>query len=124
MWIELAQVLGCTVYEAQYRIDQDEFYKWLSYRERYGSLSVSTSLKWYGALTAYTNLISGGADPSKLKITDYLPEGWGGDNDDLGGEMTQEQAYNMMRSIKMMAEKMSGGRKGRARYRVERKDKG
>lgn len=118
----MAQTLGCTIYEAQHRICEDEFLIWLSYRERYGSLSVSTTMKWYGALNTYATMIAAGADENKVKITNYLPPNWEGEDEEDTSPMTQEQVHAMMQQLKMVAMQSGGGRRSKSKY-VVRKSK-
>lgn len=107
--------------EAVHRVSTDEFPLWLLYRQRFGSLSVSSTVEWYGALNAYAGMMSAGGDKDKVKLSDLLQGTWTDDDDD-DVAMTPEQIHAMMQQFKMIASKSSHGKgSGRKKYVVRKK---
>lgn len=67
-------------------------------------------------------MIAAGADENKVKITNYLPPNWDGEDEEDASPMTQEQVHAMMQQLKMVAMQSGGGRRSKSKY-VVRKSK-
>ncbi len=92
-------IFGCTIYEAQQRVDIKELELWLSYRKRYGSLSFMHNSMYYQALHIMT-FINSNKTKDYVKLDDILPKGFfGGEAEEEAELDTPEKVQNFARAL-------------------------